>query len=263
MKEQCLSTMQIRQEQLQAFDDAAMPAFENFMVDHLKRFATRHCAVLGEPGVRQVIQLGVKNAAAYGLTTRGPVRLFIELMFLLGSGFDRDPQLRWAHNILTDDNISDGPTRADVLYEASLDYYGRVIGLHSRFATAALRGIFDEAPTVIAISGSNFAHEVYSAMQRLYPEKCADAGEHTIHALIADAKTLAESMSATTQRTTILFAVCMFAFGYYFHADPLYPWISGTLQNTNGIKDPDQRVERLYEKTMTYIEHMLDYLEQA
>ena len=32
------------------------------------------------------------RAEGYGFTNRGPLRLFIEMMFLCGSGFDTDPQ---------------------------------------------------------------------------------------------------------------------------------------------------------------------------
>ena len=88
--------MKIRKEQMAALDRAALKAFEDELVRHLQDFDPKHTTVLDEDGVRQVIRLGMERAAKYGLTNRGPIRFYIELMFLFGSDFDTDPWLPWA-----------------------------------------------------------------------------------------------------------------------------------------------------------------------
>src|SRR5271156_5932319 len=91
----------IRQEQTEAFRQHHLHKFEDEMVEHLKKFSAQQCKKAGEPGVRQVIRLGLENAGKYGLTNRGPVRFYIELMFMFGSYFDSDPQYPWARAALT------------------------------------------------------------------------------------------------------------------------------------------------------------------
>ena len=87
----------IRQEQAEAFRQNALQKFEDEMVEHLQGFASGHWMVIGEKTGRLVIQLGLKNAGQYGFTNRGPVRFYIELMFMFGSYFDTDPQYPWAN----------------------------------------------------------------------------------------------------------------------------------------------------------------------
>jgi hypothetical protein len=53
-----------------------------------------------------------------------------------------------------------------------------------------------------------------------------------------------------------LFINLMFALGHGFATDPQYPWISNTLYNS-AVSDPDKRAERLYAKTMVYLDHVL------
>jgi hypothetical protein len=43
-------------------------------------------------------------------------------MFLLGSGFDKDPQFPWAENVLNDKSIPDESTRVDRLYKEAMTF---------------------------------------------------------------------------------------------------------------------------------------------
>ena len=72
--------LQMRDEQMAAFERAARETFQNKMVEHLKVFTPQHFQVIGEAGVRHVIRIGMARAKAYGLTNQGPVRFYIELM---------------------------------------------------------------------------------------------------------------------------------------------------------------------------------------
>ncbi|MBN1843959.1 MAG: hypothetical protein JW883_16990 [Deltaproteobacteria bacterium] len=81
-----------------------------------------HCKVLEEVNIRSAIRYGLKRAKGYGLTTERSVRLYIEMMFLLGSGFDADPQLPWAAEILNDETILAENLRIDLLRDKAWDY---------------------------------------------------------------------------------------------------------------------------------------------
>ena len=47
-----------------------------------------------------------------------------------------------------------------------------------------------------------------------------------------------------------------FAVGHGFASDPLLPWVERTLQN-EALGDANKRVERLYAKSMTYLDEVL------
>src|SRR5579863_8700811 len=102
----------IRQEQIETFRRATLQQFEDRMVTHLQQFAPRHWRVMSEADGRKVIRLGIDRAAQRGFTNEGPVRFFIELMFMFGSYFDTDLQHPWATAILEDSAFPDQIARA-------------------------------------------------------------------------------------------------------------------------------------------------------
>ena len=83
--------LQIRKEQMLVFEQDALRRFEDEMVVHSTDFSPL-CEVIGEGQLRVALRRAMARAGGYGFTYRGPIRLFIELMFLCGSAFDTDPQ---------------------------------------------------------------------------------------------------------------------------------------------------------------------------
>jgi hypothetical protein len=77
----------IRSEQLQALETSAERAFQTELLQHLKRYAPRLCAHLGDSALQPIVASQIKRSRASGLTRRGPVWLFVELTCTLGSGF--------------------------------------------------------------------------------------------------------------------------------------------------------------------------------
>src|SRR6266849_10193118 len=106
----------IRPHQADTFSNTALQKFEDEMLEHLQKFSPQHCKVAGEPAVREVIRKGIETAGKYGFTNRGPLRFYIELMFMFGSYFDSDPQYPWAGTVLKDPEVIDQTIRADRLY---------------------------------------------------------------------------------------------------------------------------------------------------
>ena len=104
----------IRDQQMQAFAQNAKKQFEAETVPHISRFAPRQFEILGEKTIGQIVSLGIERAEKYGFTNRGPVRFYIELMFMFGSDFDTDPQYPWAAELLggSDAGRSDDSSRS-------------------------------------------------------------------------------------------------------------------------------------------------------
>jgi hypothetical protein len=70
---------------------------------------------------------------------------------------------------------------------------------------------------------------------------------------------VARSKRVTSARGMTLFAVLALALGHRFAEDPLYPWISHTLEN-GAVASPDIRAERLEARALLYLDHVLKYL---
>ncbi len=248
----------VRQGQMAVFARAAIENFEREMREHLKTFTPKHCEVLGDDGVRRVVQLGRGRAGAYGFANRGPVRLYIELMFMFGSDFDTDPQYPWTAQILAANNGVDQMTRADRLYEKTLDYLEKVAGPDNEYAKAALRRVKEQRLDAVRASPGSLETEALSRMKQNYPEKCQYVGDAALRALIPRGIESAKQHGVATDKGSILFIALAFVLGHGFASDPQFPWIESTLKNDH-ITDADRRIERLYSKAMTYLDHVLAY----
>jgi hypothetical protein len=254
--------LEIRSEQMAAFEQAALRAFEDEMVEHLGKFSPQHCEVMGEPRVRSVIQLGMARAKTYGFTNRGPLRFYLEMMFMFGSDFDTDPLLPWVAKILTDTATPDQMQRANQLYGQLMDYAEKVAGPDNAYIKEALRRASLQRFEDLPLPAGNFEKEMIARLTANYPQKCEYVGESALRELIPLGIGLAGKYSVSTAGGKVFLIGLMFAQGHGFATDPQLPWIQATLNNP-AITDPNKRIERLYSKTMTYLRHVLASLEKT
>jgi hypothetical protein len=249
----------IRLEQCEVLGRTSLRHFEDEMVEHLNNFAPKHCEVIKESGIRTVIRLGIERAKEYGFTNRGPVRFYIELMFMFGSYFDTDSQYQWAGEVLSDRAVSDQMFRANGLYHRATRYVERISGPNHVYSIEALRRLTRPAIESLAL-GADFHRSAVIVLTNLYPQKSQYLGQAGLRTVIQRASELAARHSVTAPSGIALFIAATFAIGHCFVDDPLFPWISATLNNT-GLDDPNERVERLFTKMLTYLRHSLSYIE--
>jgi hypothetical protein len=250
--------MVIREAQIEALRLSTLRAFENEMLEHLANFSPPLFRAVGRDQLREVIRLGIKRSSAYGLTFRGPVRLYLELMLLFGSRFDTDPQYPWVAKIIKDQEAASQMQRADRLYRQTLEYRERVGGPNDAYTLRALCRIPAMAEQGLAVSPASLVQDLQAEIMRIYPEKAEHVGEQGIAALIDRGIAAAESYRFSSVRAVTLSVVLMFAFGHGCFEDPLYPWIGKTAVN-EAISDPEIRARRLESKALTWLEHVLTY----
>jgi hypothetical protein len=246
----------IRKSQMEAFDRSSRARLEDDMVSHLGSFAPRHSQALGEAGVRRVIRSGMERSAAHGLTLRGPVRFYIELMFMLGSRFDTDPQLPWAAEALGEPGVLPEMERADLLHSHTLRYARAVAGPGSAHAREALVRLAQEKLEDLPPDDRMFEEYSLSRMREIYPQKWEYVGEATLRRLARSARDLAGRHGVTDGLGIATFVGLMFALGHGFADDPQFPWIESTLKNPT-ISDPRIRAERLLARAQTYVKQVL------
>ena len=244
----------IRRQQIEVFEHAALRRFEDEMVVHSKEFTPNLCKVIGEVQLRVALRQAIGRAGTYGFTYQGPIRLFIELMFLCGSDFYNDPQYPALAEILS--ASGDQMQRAEQIYQGILDYQKKVSGPdaeNTRKALGAL-SIFGRMP--LTFSPNDFVSGMLQEMADAFPQKVAYIGNEALTALIDEGQAEARRYRFPTARGEALLVVLMFAFGHGCTNDPLYPWIARTLKDER-IVDPAARAQRLEKKALTWLEHVL------
>jgi hypothetical protein len=243
----------IRAEQMKTFEQAAMLRFEDEMMEHGKELSPRLCEVLGDEQLRVAIRSAINRAMTYEFTNRGPIRLFIEMMFFCGSSFDTDPQYLRVGEVLH--APGDQMQRAEQIHEGYLDYLDKVSGPGAVNVHQALRDLEYFARAPIRFTSNNFVAGMLQEMNTIFPKKAAFVGVENLTALIHEGRAEAQKYGFQTVRGEALIVVLMFSFGHGCTNDPLYPWISRTLQDER-IVDSEARAARLEKKAVTWLEHV-------
>ncbi|HVC63361.1 MAG TPA: hypothetical protein VND19_23730 [Acetobacteraceae bacterium] len=243
----------IRSDQMETFRRVAEQRFKVEMLKHLARFAPRHCEVIGDRQLTSVIRRGLAGAARHGFTNRGPVQLYLEFMFLFGSGFDTDPLLPWVAAALRSGGlVDDQMARAEILYRGVLDYLAAVDGPDHAYTMTALRRLQD----VLAMAPPQDASAMASKFWTIHPEKCAYIGSVGLQALIAEAVAMAPRLGLSGVRGTAVAVRLMFTLGHACFDDPLYPWVVRTLADP-GLADPEARTMKLENRERAFLARVL------
>jgi hypothetical protein len=246
--------MRIRADQMRVFEKDVARRFEDEMVMHSKAFSPRLCEVIGDEQLRVALRFAIDRAGGYGFTCRGPVRLFIEMMFLCGSAFDTDPQYPAVAEVLRDPG--DQMAQAQLIHEGQIDYLDKVSGPDAENVRRALKDLLVLARRPLTVSASDLESDMIREMFHIFPQKAAYIGEAGLRGLIDEGITECGRYGFSTVRQKTMMVVLMFAFGHGCTDDPLYPWISRTLQDSR-IVDPAARADRLERKAITWLEHVL------
>ncbi len=244
----------IRQEQTEAFRQHHLRKFEDEMVGHGKEFSPRLCEILGDEQVRVAIRAAMGKAIWYGFTNRGPLRLYVEMMFLCGSAFDTDPQYAVVGEVLR--ASEDQMVRAERIHQGTLRYRDEVAGSETINVRNALRNLAMLAQAPITLSSDNLTNDLIQEMGRIFPQKVAYVGDARMKTLIYEGFAEARRYGFSTVRQLTLITALMFAFGHGCNNDPLYPWISRTLHDQK-IVNPSDRAKRLEKKALTWLSHVL------
>lgn len=253
--------LKIRDKQMKTLEDAAILRFEDELVEHIKEFAPKHSEVIKEEGVRKVVHLGIESAKQYDFTKRGPVRFYVELMFMFGSDFNTDFQLPWASGVLNNDQIKSETERADILHEKMVEYLEQIAGKDKEHSLKALERLNKARIEEYKTAGGDFDRQAAAGLRSIYPQKYEYLGDELLRELIQRAKDSAQRFSVTSEKGKALFVALMFSLGHGFADDALFPWVTTTMEDEK-IPDPNERAERLERKMKIYLDRVLKYFEE-
>lgn len=250
----------MRETQMATFKQAAIHNFENRLLEHLKKFFSKHCEILGEEQVRKVICLGIERAGQYELVSERDLYLYVDLMFMLGSYFDQDPQLPWAAKILKDENIVYPNDRIDRLHDRAMAFLNEAAGQESQYEERALRKVCELPASALSRTGEDkelsFGDYMLKLLYALFPEKYQAVGDVAIRQLVRQGYQSARGYHLTDEKGIATYISLMFILGGGFDNDPLYPWVS-TLLHGQSQPDPLRREEALYKEAIVNLRKLL------
>ncbi|MBM4039868.1 MAG: hypothetical protein FJ290_15290 [Planctomycetes bacterium] len=246
--------LRIRPKQMKAFEEAAAKGFQDRMVEHIGQFFPKHLAVFGEPAIRQAVSLGIDRGSVYGFATEHDLCLYIDLMLLLGSLFDEDPQYPWAEAILNDKGITDNATRAERLYDEAMAFLDDAAGQEGEYLTHALVTL-RKTPLKDAWQPGpgTLEDRLLAHLRALWPQKCERVGAGPLGLMTHRGIQAAEKRRLAGEFGALVYVVLMFLLGSGFDADPLHAWAQGVLREGAGAGKAD----RLYEAAAAMLEAWL------
>jgi hypothetical protein len=247
----------IREAQLKTFEDNALDEFIEELAAHCREFAPHLCKTLRGDQLRFALRWGVDRAEAHDFTLRGPTRFYVEMMFLFGSGFDTDPQYPWAAKLLAGNGRMSEMDRSEALYARTMEYLAKVDGENHVHTLKALADLSVAWRRGQKISPKSFEQDMIRFLSNIHPRKVEEIGGKTLWRLIHDGRVKGEIHYGFQEtRSLALMVVMMFTIGHQFDTDPLHPWISETLEQTDPVR-PDNIAEKLERRALLWLDAVL------
>lgn len=246
-------------DQIAVFEGDAVEQFVEEMADHCETFAPALCRTLDRETLRDAARRAMQRAKACGMTLRGPIRLILEMMILLGDGFQDDPQYAWAQETLKREDFFNEMFKSGRLERQVRDYLVAVNGKDDEHAVRALLRLRRLAQSEAAdprIRALLSDHD--DLLSRIFPEKHAHLGPGPVAAMSENAHRLAAHAygPSVEPRATALLFLLSCAFGHRCDQDPLYPWIGRTLYDAER-PDWEVRADRLERHAVTWMNAVL------
>jgi hypothetical protein len=76
---------------------------------------------VGEANLKQMIRQGIIAVKKYDITHESCVLVYLIFMFMMGGGFDTDPQFPWVAEILNSDKLTDQHKKIETLYNTTIN----------------------------------------------------------------------------------------------------------------------------------------------
>jgi hypothetical protein len=108
--------------QITALLDANIVAFDEELLDDLRRAFPTLVEARGEEETRARIRFARDRALAYGFSAKAHVAQYVGVAFLLGARFDTDDALPWAGRILGDPTPIGPAVRIERLVARAMDH---------------------------------------------------------------------------------------------------------------------------------------------
>lgn len=240
---------------MEAFRASAHVSFEAEALEHIRQAYPAAVKGVEEVRLKQLISEGAERAGNHGFKARGPVRMFLDFLVILGHEFDHDPVLFWVSDILKDREGLDEMAQAARLHLHVTTYLDLVYGPKGEHVAQGLEHIAKAPTEELTAVGRSFETSAIPWLQTLHPRKCAYAGAAALTNLMQTAQQASARCGLPTPEGPPLLLGLMFAFGAGVLTDPLFPWVAGSLEAGGDAK---MRLERLTVRAQAYMRQALE-----
>ncbi len=205
--------------------------------------------LLGAEHAKELVQRGVLQAHAHGFQLAGQICRYTNLMFILGAGFDRDPQLPWVQELLGAGKRTMTPDSIlSALEAAAIQYLQVVAGPRGHVYRRALQRARAQPLELfpVVVNETSLA----SWFAKLYPEKARGLD---MSAFVAEAHASAKRFHLTHDQPLSLYATLMLLLGSSFADDPAHPWAWRVL-NDGGLTSPQDKARALRQSAIEWLD---------
>lgn len=237
----------IRKEQIEVFENIAIQKFYRKLIPHVYEHFPSHAKYLGENAVLAVIENGCKQALSYGFKSERDLCLYSDLTIMVGVGFDTDPQLPWATEILSDKSLKDPWDKMDKLWDRAMTYLESVIGTEEVFPIQAYN-LFRKKDYMNHPLGSinNVNKRIIEYFVKIWPEKFEYIRNNKLEQFISNSLYNAIRYGISHPEEQTEFTIFAFLLGHRFFIDPVYPWIVSILnENLPDVRNTQKNKETL------------------
>jgi hypothetical protein len=223
----------------------------------LAHFAQHHpidAGLMNSSGASAFVDLAVARAVYHGFLKPVEIVRYLDLMVVFGVGFDEDPQLPWAPEVL----CSSSPSVRELL-KAAVAYAGVSSGSGGEAYVRALVRARRLMESVVSAPCDD-ASAAAALLQRIQPEKLRLI-EGRLGPLMSMARHLVRRRDSDAKRVRHLYVLLMFLLGSHFELDPRYSWaaeILGDMQHPEAL-----RYQALYAAALTQVDRALAALRKS
>ncbi len=222
----------------------------------LKRLVKDHsidAELMGSSGAKAFVAIAGQRALAHGFDQRNNIVNYLDLMVLLGCGFDVDPQLPWAGKALS------GRSKPSMkeLFDSAISHIGSIAGETGGVYLKALFRAQKCALGSLVHTSYKKADEINDVLWSIHPEK-ANRMKDQREPLFSLAQKLTQRHSSNGDGVRPLYLVLMFLLGSYFEFDPRYAWAAEILGDTR--TDVPTRYAKLHAEALSQLDRGLGML---
>ena len=242
----------IRNAQLAVLLRLPFDEFVERRISHLHDFYPQECEALGPAQLKLVVEAAIDRAKHRGYQTEQDIARYLSLAMLLGSHFDSDPQLDWAHH----DSSSKPEAHLAAVWHSTMSYLDRCAGPSNEYLVRAMLRLrrldFVTLASIDPDATKSTLEEIAQWLAALYPEKAQEQGPKATLVVVDQSVGEASSYRLTSLRGISLVAAAKFMLGAGCFHDPLFPWLQSFARDE--AEPESTRDASLYQLLMKFLE---------
>lgn len=248
--------MKITMEQIAAFGSASGADFERKLLAALCSRFPRAKAWYGEGPLVAMVNAGLARSRELGVEAEEAIVDYLSTMLLLGHGFEKDPQTRWAAEVLAPSETTSPVQRMSELWAKVQVYREKVYGPGDALYRDALASLAGKDVEELTKHASRSQRDLLVQLSAMFPTKFTALGQEPFYELTRLSVEACRPFDLLDRWAVVMVAEFMFLFGAGCMTDPLYAWAPRALQDTQGMA-VDEKLGILLEAAQKAIEPVI------